>query len=172
MVTTPPPSSATSGAPVDGTSGGTPAGSATLVPRPGGEPIEVGSGGSAFVQAAGLRLTSVAAGEALGSIELGPEHHQPWGIVHGGVYTTAIETAATVGGAVYAAQMGLLAVGVNNNTNFVRALSDGPVDVTARPLQQGRTQQLWEVRVVDRSGRLIATGQVRLANIAPPNTVS
>lgn len=56
---------------------------------------------------------------------------------------------------------------VNNNTNFIRSVVDGVVEVTALPLQQRRTQQLWEVRIVDRDSRLVATGQVRLANITP-----
>ena len=32
-----------------------------------------------------------------GHIDAGPEHHQPVGIVHGAVYTGAVETAASVG---------------------------------------------------------------------------
>jgi uncharacterized protein (TIGR00369 family) len=59
------------------------------------------------------------------------------------------------------------AVGVNNNTNFVRSMVAGRVAVDARPIQQGRTQQLWEVRVTDEEQRLVATGQVRLQNITP-----
>jgi 1,4-dihydroxy-2-naphthoyl-CoA hydrolase len=98
---------------------------------------------------------------------LGPEHHQPWGLVHGGVYTAAVETAASVGASIAASEHGLVAVGVNNNTNFLRSKSDGRVDVVAEPLQQGRTQQLWEVRVVDEESRLVAVGQVRLQNVTP-----
>ena len=98
---------------------------------------------------------------------LGPEHHQPWGLVHGGVYTAAVETAASVGGSLAASDRGLVAVGVNNNTNFLRSKSEGRVDVVAEPLQQGRTQQLWEVRIVDEEMRLVAVGQVRLQNVTP-----
>jgi len=122
---------------------------------------------SAFFIAAGLRFTHVAADRVEGVIDLGPEHHQPWGVVHGGVYSTAIESAASVGAAVAASQYGLVPVGVNNNTNFVRSMASGQVTVVATPLQQGRTQQLWEVRISDEAGRLVAVGQVRLQNITP-----
>jgi acyl-coenzyme A thioesterase PaaI-like protein len=44
---------------------------------------------------------------------------------------------------------------------------EGVVDVDARPVHRGRTQQLWEVTVKDDSGKLVAQGQVRLANITP-----
>ena len=32
-----------------------------------------------------------------GSVAADERHHQPWGLVHGGLYTTAIETFATTG---------------------------------------------------------------------------
>jgi uncharacterized protein (TIGR00369 family) len=120
---------------------------------------------SVFIQAAGLVLDDVQSAHVTGWIDLGAEHHQPWGLVHGGVYTTAIETAATVGASAAAQEHGLVAVGVNNNTNFLHSMTEGRVTVDARAIQQGRTQQLWGVRITDDRDRLIATGQVRLQNI-------
>jgi 1,4-dihydroxy-2-naphthoyl-CoA hydrolase len=122
---------------------------------------------SAFMQAAGLVLDKVETSHVTGWIDLSSEHHQPWGLVHGGVYTTAIESAASVGASTAAQEHGLVAVGVNNNTNFLRSMTEGRVTVDARAIQQGRTQQLWEVRITDDHSRLIATGQVRLQNITP-----
>ena len=118
------------------------------------------------MEAVGLHLDRVGPDEVSGWIALGPEHHQPWGLVHGGVYTTAIESAASIGANLAAQEHGLMAVGINNNTNFVRSMTAGRVTVVARPIQQGRTQQLWEVRVSDDEDRLVAIGQVRLQNIA------
>jgi 1,4-dihydroxy-2-naphthoyl-CoA hydrolase len=122
---------------------------------------------SDFVAAAGLRYTHVAADSVQGLIELGPEHHTPWGVVHGGVYTTAVESAASVGATTAVADRGQIAVGTNNNTDFLRSMTTGTVAVTAAPLQQGQTQQLWEVRITDENGRLVARGTVRLQNIQP-----
>jgi 1,4-dihydroxy-2-naphthoyl-CoA hydrolase len=122
---------------------------------------------SAFMEAVGLQLTQLGADRVEGFIELGPQHHQPWGIVHGGVYAAAIESAASIGAAMAAAEQGLVPVGVNNNTNFVRPMAGGRAKVVAAPIQQGRTQQLWEVRVSDEDDRLVAIGHVRLQNIAP-----
>jgi 1,4-dihydroxy-2-naphthoyl-CoA hydrolase len=124
-------------------------------------------GASAFMRAAGLQLEEVGPTSVTGWIDLGPEHHQPWGLVHGGVYTSAIETAASVGASTAAAELGLVAVGVNNNTNFVRSMVSGRVGVRAIAIQQGRTAQLWEVRVTDADDRLVALGQVRLQNVTP-----
>jgi 1,4-dihydroxy-2-naphthoyl-CoA hydrolase len=122
---------------------------------------------SAFMVAAGLRLTHVGADRVEGDIDLGPEHHTPWGVVHGGVYTAAIETAASIGASAAVADRGQAAVGVNNTTDFLRSMSSGRVTVTATPAQQGRTQQLWDVRIADQEARIVARGTVRLQNIEP-----
>jgi uncharacterized protein (TIGR00369 family) len=78
---------------------------------------------SAFMTAAGLRLTHVGAERVEGTLDLGPEHHTPWGVVHGGVYTTAIESAASVGASAAVAERGQIAVGVNNTTDFLRSMT-------------------------------------------------
>jgi uncharacterized protein (TIGR00369 family) len=96
--------------------------------------------------------------------EIKPTMHQPYGIVHGGVYCSIVETAASVAGAIWFGDQGNV-VGVSNTTNFIRATREGKLTATARPLQRGRTQQLWQVEIVGDDGKLVAHGQVRLANI-------
>jgi len=120
---------------------------------------------SAFLQAAGLVLDEITADRVTGHLDLSPEHHTPWGIVHGGVYTTAIESAASVGASHAVRDRGQVAVGLTNTTHFLRSLTIGRVNLEAAALSQGRTQQLWQVDITDESGRLIAHGEVRLQNV-------
>jgi 1,4-dihydroxy-2-naphthoyl-CoA hydrolase len=98
-----------------------------------------------------------------GHIDAGPEHHQPMGIVHGAVYTGAVETAASVGATASVYHLGQFAVGVDNFTDFVRPVTEGRLQVEARAAQQGRTLQLWDVSITDAAGKLVAKGRVRLA---------
>jgi uncharacterized protein (TIGR00369 family) len=56
-------------------------------------------------------------------------------------------------------------VGVNNNTDFLRAISGGTVYGAATPVHRGRRQQLWTVTIADSDDRLVARGQVRLQNL-------
>lgn len=121
---------------------------------------------SAFLRAAGLVIDEVTASRVTGHLELGPDQHTPWGIVHGGVYTTAIESAASIGASTAVRGQGQVAVGLTNTTHFLRSLTAGRVNVEATALSQGRTQQLWRADVTDDSGRLIAHGEVRLQNVA------
>jgi uncharacterized protein (TIGR00369 family) len=99
-----------------------------------------------------------------------PHLHQPYGIVHGGVYCGLVETAASIAAATWFGDRGNV-VGVANHTNFVRATRDGTLTVTATPVQRGRTQQLWQVDIVDDQERLVARGEVRLANITNADTL-
>jgi 1,4-dihydroxy-2-naphthoyl-CoA hydrolase len=121
---------------------------------------------SAFLQAAGLVFDEITATQVTGHLTLGPEHHTPWGIVHGGVYTTAIESAASVGASAAVRESGQVAVGLTNTTHFLRPVTAGRVNVTAAALIQGRTQQLWRVDITDETGRLVAHGELRLQNVA------
>jgi 1,4-dihydroxy-2-naphthoyl-CoA hydrolase len=120
---------------------------------------------SAFLRAAGLVVDEVTASRVTGYLELGLEHHTPWGVVHGGVYTTAIESAASIGASTAVRDQGLVAVGLTNTTHFLHSVTEGRVRVEATALSQGRTQQLWRVDITGESGRLIAHGEVRLQNV-------
>ena len=101
-----------------------------------------------------------------GSAAADERHHQPWGIVHGGLYTAVIETFATTGAFEAVKDRGQQAVGVSNATDFLRPHRTGPLQVVAVPIQQGRTQQLWQVEIRrPQDDKLIARGQVRLQNV-------
>jgi len=113
------------------------------VTSPAGPTLEAGSleEASAFLRAAGLVVDEVTASRVTGHLQLSPEHHTPWGIVHGGVYTTAIESAASIGASSAVREQGQVAVGLTNTTHFLRSLTAGRVYVEAAALSQGRTQQ-------------------------------
>ena len=126
---------------------------------------------SEFMRIAGLRFEEVSGSGVRGSIELGEHHHTPWGVVHGGVYTAAVESAASVGASTAVEEKGQFAVGVNNNTDFLRPMKEGRVDVVAEPVIQGQIQQLWQV-IITRSedSKVIARGHVRLQNVPLPSS--
>jgi uncharacterized protein (TIGR00369 family) len=80
------------------------------------------------------------------------------------VHSSVVETLASVGGAAWLGDRGQV-VGVNNNTDFYRAVRAGTLTSTATPLHRGRSQQVWVVETVDEQGRVAARGQVRLQNL-------
>jgi uncharacterized protein (TIGR00369 family) len=120
-----------------------------------------------------MRLLEIQLDEATptlvrGSVAADERHHQPWGLVHGGLYTAAIETFATVGAYQAVKVDGRQAVGIANMTDFLRSHRSGRLEVVASVIHQSRTQQLWQVdvrRLAD--GLMVARGHVRLQNIDP-----
>ena len=103
---------------------------------------------------------------ARAQLKVQPKLLQPMGIVHGGVYCSMIESMASVAAYTWInANGGGSVVGVNNNTDFLRAISSGTVYGTATPVHRGRRQQLWLVTITDAQDRALARGQVRLQNL-------
>jgi uncharacterized protein (TIGR00369 family) len=135
----------------------------TPAPRLEAESLEASSG---FVKIAGLVVDEIDRSRVSGHIDLSAEHHTPWGIVHGGVYATAVESAASIGATTAVRDRGQVAVGLTNTTHFLRSLTGGRVTVEAVALYQGRTHQLWRVDVSDGTGRLVAHGELRLQNVS------
>jgi uncharacterized protein (TIGR00369 family) len=125
--------------------------------------------GSSFTRAVGLTFVDIAGDRVSGFVDLGPDHHTPWGVVHGGVYASVAESVASVGASAAVADKGMFAVGLHNGTDFLRSTTAGRVDVLGVPIQQGRTQQLWLVTMTRADGKEVARGQVRLQNVPFPD---
>ena len=116
----------------------------------------------------GLVFTEITPDGAKAQLDVKPSLLQPMGIVHGGVYCSIIESLASVSAYVWLAEHGGgNVVGVNNSTDFLRAIGAGTVYAAAEPLHRGRRQQLWLVNIRDDEDRLVARGQVRLQNLEP-----
>ncbi len=117
-------------------------------------------GESAFMRLLGLRFEEIGPERVVASFETGADHHQPWGLVHGGVFTAVIETVVTTGAYSAVKDRGQLAVGVNNVTDFLRPHQQGRLEVVAEPLQQTKSQQLWQAVITpEEDGKTVARGQ-------------
>jgi 1,4-dihydroxy-2-naphthoyl-CoA hydrolase len=93
-------------------------------------------------------------------------HRQPVGVVHGGVYSALAETLASV--ATAESVGGDMAVfGMSNVTNFLRTLTEGTVEAEASAVHSGRTTWVWDVKLVDEQGRVVAVSRVTVA-VRPP----
>jgi uncharacterized protein (TIGR00369 family) len=114
----------------------------------------------------GFTFDEASADRVVLSWTVGPQHLQPYGIVHGGVHCAAVESSASIGAAMWFMDRGRV-VGVSNHTNFLRATREGErLVATATPVHRGRSQQLWQVEVLDHADRLVARGEVRLQNLS------
>ena len=122
--------------------------------------------------AMGVRYVRATRDEVVVEWEVGPQHLQAYGIVHGGVHAGVIETITSVGAALNASARGQSIVGLENHTSFIRAVREGTLRATALPITRGRRTQVWEATVTDPEGRTVATGRVRLLALEADTAVA
>jgi 1,4-dihydroxy-2-naphthoyl-CoA hydrolase len=121
---------------------------------------------SEFLRLLDIHYEEMGPTRVTGWLETGPQHHQPFGLLHGGVLASVVETFASVGAWLAVRDSGRAAVGVANATDFLRPTTSGRLNVVATAVHQGGTQQLWDVvitRAVD--GKAVARGHVRMQNL-------
>jgi uncharacterized protein (TIGR00369 family) len=98
-----------------------------------------------------------------------PDHHQPFGLLHGGVSVVLAESAASVGGHL-ASPSGHSAVGIEINANHVRPVREGRLTATATPLHTGSTTQVWDVKITDEEDQLVCASRCTLAVVEQTDT--
>ncbi len=113
----------------------------------------------------GLKFTRVTYDDVVATVDVGATHHQPYGLVHGGVYSAMVETLASAGAALNAMASGSSAVGLENSTSFLRAVRDGTLTGTAVPLTRGRRTQVWQVTITSDDAKVAAVGRVRMLSL-------
>ncbi|HMI81687.1 MAG TPA: PaaI family thioesterase [Solirubrobacterales bacterium] len=91
------------------------------------------------------------------------ELRQPFGLMHGGVMSTLIESVCSraTAGAVHAD--GMAAMGQSINVSFIRPITEGAAEVRAKARHRGRTTWLWQAEVVNDEGKTCALGQMTIA---------
>jgi 1,4-dihydroxy-2-naphthoyl-CoA hydrolase len=87
---------------------------------------------------------------------------QPLGLVHGGVFATLADQLTT----------DAATRAISSQTSFLRPITQGHVNATARRRHNGRTTAVWEVDITDDEGRLCALVRVTLSNAPAAGTRS
>ena len=98
---------------------------------------------------------------------------QPFGLLHGGASVALAESLGSLAGTMCLDAGKEMAVGLDINANHVRAVTDGVVTGTARPLHLGRSTQVWEIRIEDEAAKLVCISRLTLAVVPrqSPRTV-
>ena len=121
----------------------------------------------------GLEITGYSEVTVTGQVMVRDELKQPAGLVHGGVFASIAESLASLGTAFKVIPDGNVAVGLSNQTSFLRPITDGTIHAVATVKHRGRTTWVWEVEMTDDAHRLCVltrmTIAVREAPGAPPN---
>jgi 1,4-dihydroxy-2-naphthoyl-CoA hydrolase len=118
---------------------------------------------SGFDALYGLEVIEVTDDLVRAEVPVRDELRQPFGLVHGGVLASIAETLASLGTAVVVVPEGNAAMGLSNNTSFMRPVLDGTIHARAIRRHRGRTTWIWDVEISDDEGRLCALSRMTIA---------
>ncbi len=111
----------------------------------------------------GLEVAEIGDGTMRGTVPVRDEIKQPAGLVHGGIYAAIAESLSTIGTVLSVSGDGKTAVGLSNQTSFLRPITEGTIHAQARARHRGRTTWVWEVELTDDSDRLCVLTRVTVA---------
>jgi 1,4-dihydroxy-2-naphthoyl-CoA hydrolase len=111
----------------------------------------------------GIRYTEVGEDFLSAVMPVDQRTKQPAGILHGGASVALAETLGSTGANLVVDRDKQLCVGLEINANHVRAMREGSVRGTARPLHIGGTTQVWEIRISDSQDRLVCISRITMA---------
>jgi uncharacterized protein (TIGR00369 family) len=121
-------------------------------------------GHEGFERLLGFELLALSETHGRARASVRDELKQPYGLLHGGVYASLAESLASLATAVALGERGGgLALGMANNTSFLRPITDGTVHATATRLHAGKTTWIWDVELRDDSERLCAVTRMTIA---------
>lgn len=116
-----------------------------------------------FDHRVGLVFTEIADDVVRGEVVVRDELKQPAGLVHGGVFASIAESLASIGTARVVMRDGQNAMGLSNQTSFLRPITEGTIHAVAHRRHRGRTTWVWEVEMSDDAGRLCVLTRMTIA---------
>lgn len=111
----------------------------------------------------GLELIELTDELVRGRVVVRDDLKQPAGLIHGGVHAAIAESLASFGTAIAVMPQGKLAMGLSNQTSFLRPITRGLIDAKATRRHRGRTTWVWEVEIFDDQARLCVLSRVTIA---------
>jgi len=111
----------------------------------------------------GFEVVSIGDGEAVARFPIRDRVRQRFGLVHGGAYAALAEMLATEATVAHVYKDGFAAMGISNDTSFLRGARGSWITASARRRHRGRTTWVWEVDITDDEGRLCALVRMTIA---------
>jgi len=104
-----------------------------------------------------MQLVSISVDEAVVKLKTEQCHLQPFGVVHGGVLATLVDTA-TFWSVFLRLPEDAGLVNIDLKLNYLKSISTGLMTAQGRCIRAGRTINYAEASVKDKEGNLIAHG--------------
>jgi uncharacterized protein (TIGR00369 family) len=118
-----------------------------------------------LLQSLGIEITHIEKGKVIATMPVDERTRQPFGILHGGASVALAETVASVGAYELVDKELEAVAGQEINANHVRPKSDGAVTAIGTVLHQGKTTQVWDIKITDEQDRLVCVSRCTMAVI-------
>jgi 1,4-dihydroxy-2-naphthoyl-CoA hydrolase len=118
-----------------------------------------------LIEALGIEITHIEAGRVIATMPVDGRTRQPMGLLHGGASVALAETVASVGAYELVNKEIEVVAGQEINANHVRSITEGVVTAVGTVLHQGKTTQVWDIKISDEQGRLICISRCTMAVI-------
>ncbi len=116
-----------------------------------------------FDSLVGLEVTSYSDEQVEGTVAVRDELKQPAGLVHGGVFASIAESLTSLATALAVAPEGKAAMGLSNQTSFLRPITQGTIHARATRKHRGSSTWVWEVEIFDDRERLCVLTRMTIA---------
>ncbi len=120
-------------------------------------------GDHGFDRLIGLELLEVSEELVRAQVPVREELKQPAGLVHGGVFASIAESLASLATALAVLPAGNAAMGLSNQTSFLRPITAGTIHAVAHRRHRGRSTWVWEVEMSDDRERLCVLTRMTIA---------
>ena len=116
-----------------------------------------------LLEALGIEITHLEEGKVVGTMPVDERTRQPFGLLHGGASVALAETVASVGAYELVDKEVEAVAGLEINANHVRPTTEGVVTAVATVLHQGKSTQVWDIKITDEQDRLICVSRCTMA---------
>jgi 1,4-dihydroxy-2-naphthoyl-CoA hydrolase len=111
----------------------------------------------------GIEFTAVGDDYLVARMPVDHRTKQPAGIMHGGASCVLAETVGSTAAQFCVDMSKYYCVGLDINTNHIRAMREGYVIATAKPYHLGKTTQVWGIEIKNEDGKLVSVTRLTMA---------
>ncbi|MBL8002416.1 MAG: hotdog fold thioesterase [Flavobacteriales bacterium] len=109
-----------------------------------------------LMETLGIRYALADDGALVATMPVGPAVHQPMGLLHGGATVALAESLGSCGSFLVIDPGTQGVVGIEVNANHIKGVRSGTITATGTLMHQGRSTHVWDIRITDEEGALVA----------------
>lgn len=118
-----------------------------------------------LVEALGMEILTLEKGNVIATMPVDHRTRQPFGLLHGGASVALAETVASIGAYELVDKETEVVAGLEINANHIKSKKAGFVTAVGTVLHQGRTTQVWDIKIKDEDDKLICVSRCTIAVI-------